>query len=377
MDERRRVPRARVVDLAVTASAGLADAYAFAARAERGAEGADGWPAAALLLVAALSLLGRRGHPVVVFALVWACGVLAAPLGGGALHLTAIPCAALFTVALTRPATVSAAALAACSVLALPPVLFLHLLLYAGVWTAGRWTRVTRRRAERDAVLAERARIARELHDIVAHAVTAMVLQAAGARRVLATDPARVRQALGHVEETGEQAMGELRRMFAALRPDRAAGEGPGAVPDRPQPGLADLDHLVHAVAAAGVRVHTRVEGQPRHLAASVDLAAYRVVQEALTDATRHAGPGSTAEVRLRWGEADLTVEVTDNGRARRPDRGRSADHDLSGLHERLAIVGGRLVTDLRRGDGCRLAAVLPVSTPRPAPAPVTAKDRR
>ncbi|MFD7659664.1 sensor histidine kinase, partial [Actinosynnema sp. NPDC059797] len=308
------------------------------------------------------------------------------PVTGVDTSLAATSAVALFTVALTRPGRVSAGAAVACSVLGLfaalqeaathppgergvvlPVVTVFYLLLYGCVWAAGRWTRISRRRAAREAVLSERTRIARELHDIVAHSVTVMVLQAAGARRVLATDRARVGEALGHIEEAGEQAMGELRRMLTALRLScRDDPPPPDGVTGGPQPGLADLDHLVRVVSAAGVRVRTRVEGTPRCLAASVDLAAYRVAQEALTNVTKHVGPGATVEVRLTWGDADLTVTVVDDGRGRLPDRALSAHHGLTGLRERLAIIGGCLAADPRPEGGFRLTAVLPAPAPQP-----------
>jgi signal transduction histidine kinase len=321
---------------------------------------------------------------------VWA--LLVTPSSEFQFQPTAIPCVALFTVALRGQLKVSSGALLACAVLAVlaglreaasrPPearmiatyaTLVFYLLVYGCVWAGGRWARLSRQHADdlefrrrveaHEAVMGERTRIARELHDIVAHSVTVMVLQAAGARRVLDSDPARVGQALGHIEEAGEQAMGELRRMLTVLRlsDDEEAGDG---VTGRPQPGLADVDHLVGTVVAAGVRVHTRVEGEPRRLAASVDLAAYRVVQEALTNVTKHVGPGAQVDVRLRWEEEELTVEVADDGRGRRPERTLSTNHGLAGLRERLAIVGGRLEAEPLPVGGFRVTAVLPVAGP-------------
>ncbi|WP_367128583.1 sensor histidine kinase [Saccharothrix sp. HUAS TT1] len=389
----RRLSRATAVDVALAASAAVVDVFLFSAVSSRHPSAAGLWVFAAVVLVGSSALLVRRHHPVVTFGFVWVWAVVVTPTSELEFQPTATPGVALFTVALhSRPRT-SAGALSACVVLAVlaglreaasrPPearlvatyaTLSFYLLLYGCVWAAGRWVRLSRQHAQdlefrrrieaQEAVIGERARIARELHDIVAHSVTVMVLQAAGARRVLDSDPARVGRALGHIEEAGEQAMGELRRMLTALRLSYDEAGPEDGVTGRPQPGLADVDHLVGTITAAGVRVHTRVEGEPRRLAASVDLAAYRVVQEALTNVTKHVGPGAGVDVRLRWAEGELTVEVTDDGRGRRPERALSTDHGLPGLRERLAIVGGRLEAEPVAAGGFRVTAVLPVAGP-------------
>ncbi|XVS61053.1 sensor histidine kinase [Actinosynnema sp. CA-299493] len=387
-----RLSRATAVDVALAASATLVDVFLFSDVSSGTPEGAGLWLFVALVAVAFTALLARRRHPVSAFAVVWVWAVLVTPMSELEFQPTAIPALALFAVALHGQLKVSAGALLACSVLAVlaglwqaasrPPearlvatyaTLVFYLLVYGCVWTGGRSARLSRQHAEdlefrrrveaHEAVLGERTRIARELHDIVAHSVTVMVLQAAGARRVLDSDPVRVGHALGHIEEAGEQAMGELRRMLTALRLSDDDGSGDG-VTGRPQPGLADVEHLVGTIAAAGVRVHTRVDGEPRRLAASVDLAAYRVVQEALTNVTKHVGPGAEVDVRLRWDADELTVEVTDDGRGRRPERALSTNHGLAGLVERLAIVGGRLTAEPVWAGGFRVTAVLPVAGP-------------
>ncbi|QQQ73493.1 sensor histidine kinase [Saccharothrix sp. 6-C] len=387
-----RLSRDTAVDVALAAGATVVDVFLFSDVSNRPPGGPVPWLFVALVAVAFAALSARRRHPVLVFGIVWVWAVLVTPLSELEFQPTAIPSLALFAVALHREAKASAGALLACSVLAVlaglwqaasrPPearmaatyvTLAFYLLVYGCVWAGGRWARLSRqhagdlefrRRVEaHEAVLGERTRIARELHDIVAHSVTVMVLQAAGARRVLDSDPVRVGHALGHIEEAGEQAMGELRRMLTALRlsDDDESGDG---VTGRPQPGLADVEHLVGTVAAAGVRVHTRVEGEPRRLAASVDLAAYRVVQEALTNVTKHVGPGAEVDVRLRWEADELTVEVADDGRGRRPEQALSTNHGLAGLVERLAIVGGRLTAEPGWAGGFRVTAVLPVAGP-------------
>ena len=388
----RWLSRATAADVALAASAAVVDAFLFSAVSSRAPQGVGLWLFVALVLVGFVALPARRRHPVLVFGVIWVWAVLVTPTSEVEFQPTAIPCVALFTVALRARVRVSAGALLACVVLAVlaglreaasrPPearliatfaTLVFYLLVYGCVWAGGRWARLSRqhaadlefrRRVEaHEAVLGERTRIARELHDIVAHAVTVMVLQAAGARRVLDSEPVRVRHALGHIEEAGEQAMGELRRMLTALRlsDDEEPGDGVGG---RPQPGLADLGALVGTVVAAGLRVHTRVEGEPGRLAASVDLAAYRVVQEALTNVTKHVGYGAQVDVRLRWEADELTVEVADDGRGRREERTLSTNHGLAGLRERLAIVGGRLEAEPLPANGFRVAAVLPVAGP-------------
>ncbi|MBB5802736.1 signal transduction histidine kinase [Saccharothrix ecbatanensis] len=388
------VSRQTAVDVALAASTTVLDLLLFSTVSTDWSGNADAWRVIAIGAVAFAALLVRRRYPVAVFAVVWACAVLAAPLGGMDFTPTATTCVALFTVALHASSRVAVVALLACAVPALTSSLLearsrtqdeatvalyatmaFNLLLYGCVWAGGRWARLSRQHAEdlefrrrvaaQEAVAVERTRIARELHDIVAHSVTVMVLQAAGARRVLDSDPVRVGQALRHIEEAGEQAMGELRRMLTALRLSHDDEDlESGGVNGLPQPGLADLDQLVGAISAAGVRVHTRVEGEPRRLAASVDLAAYRVVQEALTNVTKHVGPGAAVDVRLGWADGELTVEVTDDGRGRRPERTFSTDHGLAGLRERLAIVGGRLEANPLPAGGFRVVAVFPVSGP-------------
>lgn len=394
----RWLSRAAVVDVALAASAAAVDVFLFSAVSSRKPVGAGMWFFVALVVIGFAALLVRRRHPVVVFGAVWVWAVLVTPTSELEFQPTAIPCVALFTVALYGQARVSAGALLACAVLAVlaglreaasrPPdawmvatyaTLVFYLLVYGCVWAGGRWARLSRQHADdlefrrrveaHEAVMGERTRIARELHDIVAHAVTVMVLQAAGARRVLDSDPVRVGHALGHIEDAGEQAMGELRRMLTALQLSDEDEEAAGGVTGRPQPGLADVEHLIGTIAAAGVRVHTRVEGEPRRLAASVDLAAYRVVQEALTNVTKHVGTGAEADVRLRWAAEELTVEVSDDGRGRRPERALSTNHGLAGLRERLAIVGGRLAAERSSAGGFRVTAVLPVAGPVAGPA--------
>ncbi|WP_433140417.1 sensor histidine kinase [Actinomadura nitritigenes] len=205
-----------------------------------------------------------------------------------------------------------------------------------------------RARARRlEAALAEeRSRIARELHDIIAHCVSVMVVQAGAAEDLLDRDPAKARAPLHSVQETGRQAVGELHRMLGLLR-------GEGARPAlAPQPGTADLAELTGHMAAIGLPVELTVEGQERPLPPGVDLAVYRIVQEALTNALKHAAP-TTAHVVLHYDEHSVRVSVHDTGRtgARAgtdPDR---LGHGLLGMRERVGLYNGTLATG-RTGDG-------------------------
>jgi signal transduction histidine kinase len=219
------------------------------------------------------------------------------------------------------------------------------------------------------AVAEERARIARELHDVVAHTVSVMVVQAGAARRLVDGDPGRARQALGSIESTGRQALAEMRRLLGVLRrdgEDRAGGNGAGAL--APQPSLADLESLVTAAQEAGLEVALEVEGNPRPLAAGVDLSAYRIVQEALTNCIKHAGP-ARATVRLRYGRDALELRVSDDGRGvvgwydgDREDGG----HGLIGMRERVSVLGGNLEVGPRPGGGFLVDARLPLEPASP-----------
>ncbi len=205
----------------------------------------------------------------------------------------------------------------------------------------------------RAAVAEERTRIAREMHDVVAHSLSVMVVQAEAAEAMLDVDPERARQPLASVQDTGRSALGELRRMLGALRE-----VGEDGVPLAPQPGLGGLSELVESVRAAGLLVSIHIDGEPRPLPPSVDLSAYRIVQEGLTNALKHAGP-ARAEVLVRYGEHDLELCVSDDGRGHDPalDGG---GHGLLGMRERVAVYGGELEAGAGPRGGFRLRARLP-----------------
>lgn len=210
------------------------------------------------------------------------------------------------------------------------------------------------RRAEAAAAVAdERARIARELHDVVAHAISVIVLQARGGRRSIGRDPGAAAQALDEIETTGTRALAEMRRLVGVLRP----GDEAGGL--EPPPGLAQLDALVAGVNDTGLAVDVQSEGSPVELAPGLDLAAYRLVQEALTNTLRHAGAGA-AHVILRYLPGSIEIEVVDEGAPIAPDRV-DPGHGMTGMRERVSLYGGTVEFGPRVGGGFRVVARLPL----------------
>ncbi|HEY2700420.1 MAG TPA: histidine kinase [Pseudonocardiaceae bacterium] len=203
------------------------------------------------------------------------------------------------------------------------------------------------------AIEQERARIARELHDVVTHNVSVMVVQAGAARKIMATAPDTAATALLAVEASGRTAMAELRQVMELLAPGDEEREL------APQPGLDQLPALIDRVRATGMRVEYAVSGAPRPLAQGVDLAGYRVVQEALTNTVKHA-EGASARVQVEFGEAELRITVTDAGGAPGPSAATGNGRGLLGLRERLAVYDGSLDTGPLDG-GFRLMARIPV----------------
>jgi len=202
------------------------------------------------------------------------------------------------------------------------------------------------------AVLAERLRISRELHDVVAHSVGVITLQAGAAARVMDTQPERAREAMVAVEKTGRETLSSLRRVLAAFR------EGTGTqAPRRPGPGLADVGALVASTTAAGVRVDLRWRGERRTLPPDLDLSAFRIIQESLANVVRHAHAAS-CEVSVAFGAADLAIEVTDRGRGGSEF---GSGYGLPGMRERVALLNGSLDAGPRDGGGFRVAARLPL----------------
>src|SRR2546421_3360449 len=206
-----------------------------------------------------------------------------------------------------------------------------------------------------EAVAEERARMARELHDLVAHNVSVMVVQAGAERHALGDEQASTRDALTSIEQAGRQALAEARRLLGMLRRKSTSEDL------EPQPSIDQIDLLVEQVARAGLQVKLEVEGEPGPLPAGVDLCAYRVVQEGLTNALKHAGPAQT-EVVLRYAPQSFEVEIRDDGRGSSDLSGEGAGHGLIGMRERVTLYGGELKAGPREGGGFEIHAHLPLA---------------
>jgi signal transduction histidine kinase len=206
--------------------------------------------------------------------------------------------------------------------------------------------------AAADAVAAERARIARELHDVVAHSVSVMVMQAGALRRMLPAEQARAAEVARTVERTGREALVELRRMLGLLRDDAER------VPLAPQPGLARIRELVESTEAAGVPVTLAVDEPPGLLSPGVDLCAFRIVQESLTNVIKHAGPASV-RVGVHFPAGAVDLEVVDDGRGGSTAPG--GGHGLLGMQERVAVFGGELTVGPEPDGGFAVRATLPL----------------
>jgi len=208
------------------------------------------------------------------------------------------------------------------------------------------------------AVLAERTRIARELHDIVAHSVSMIVVQAGAAALIVEDDPPAVRTALATIRSTGTDALGEMRRLVTVLR----ESDEPHTL--APQPGLAGLSTLIEDARSHGLEAGLAVAGKPRDLPAGVDLAAYRIVQEALTNVRRHA-TASHVQVQLSYHPECVGIEITDDGvGAGASASTRGGGHGLIGMRERAALYGGQLETGTAHGCGFTVRATLPLALP-------------
>ncbi|QQC92176.1 sensor histidine kinase [Streptomyces alfalfae] len=346
-----------------------------------------------------------RGRPLTALTLLIACSYAATPAVGEVaitfLQYAAVDIALGFVVA-TRGARARAAAcvLALCAlpgfavlrqVLGLPFRLphstesswsgwQAYCLLAAVAWLIGDSVRRTRVYTERlgaqataQAVTAERLRIAREMHDTVAHSIGIIALQAGAAARVAQTQPARAREAMVAVETAGRETLAGLRRLLGALRESDAdgtapggSGDGPGAgreaVPLEPAAGLADVDRLAATTTAAGVRVDVRWRGERRALPPDIDLSAFRIVQEAVTNVVRHADTGSCA-VTVEYRDEEVVIGVEDEGRgSAAPPRG--AGYGLVGMRERVALLHGELRAAPRPEGGFRVTARLPLPAP-------------
>ncbi|MGA5406900.1 sensor histidine kinase [Streptomyces lavendulocolor] len=231
-----------------------------------------------------------------------------------------------------------------------------------------------RESATRTAVDAERARIAAELHDIVSHNVSLMVVQAGAAREVLATMPEEAAAAMSAVEAAGRNTMTELRHLLGLLAPAQNGDDEPYRVDLSPQPSLSRLSPLIDRIAFAGLPVEMRISGEPRPLPTGIDVTAYRIIQEALTNALKH-GEGTKAEVTVRYADHYLRVEVLNSGpsilsgsqptrREPVPRQAEGTGRGLLGLRERVALYGGDLDARRRLGGGYRVRARIPLDRP-------------
>jgi signal transduction histidine kinase len=349
----------------------------------------------ALLLIQTVPLVFRRVAPIPVFLVSGTATIAHALLAEDSLNTTLGSLIALFTVAERhdrRTSIVAALALGgAMGVLiayrgglpgALGSLVQTELAVLAaftlGVWAHERRAyigtveeRATRAEHEREerarqAVVEERERIARELHDVVTHHVSVIVIQAGAARRALDRRPADVKAAIDAIDATGRQALADMRRMLGILGRSDTSGDVDPAEAREPMPALDRLGSLMESVRAAGLPVELSVEGEPRPLDPGVELSAYRIVQEALTNTLKHAH-GARARVSVRYEPAALELRVVDEGGgAPATAVADSGGHGLIGMRERVALFGGSLEAGPAEG-GFRVAARLPLDAPAAA----------
>jgi signal transduction histidine kinase len=321
----------------------------------------------AIALVQAVALRWRRRQPERVTAIVLVTGV-----GFQLLYPTVVvPIPGLFAVASlagARPPRASLVGLAA--LIGLVAMNFFTtsvedtvftMGLSVGAWALGeaaRNRRVAIAEESQRAIADEQARIARELHDVIAHSVSMIVVQAAAADDVFEERPDQAREAVRSIERTGRDALRELRRLLSGVRPGIAAD------PNEPQPGLDRLDELAASVRVSGLDIAVRWEGERAALPVGIDLSAYRIVQEALTNTVRHAR-ATRAEVTLVYGVDALEVDVRDDGRASGGNGESPGGHGLVGMRERAALLGGTLEAGPQPGGGYRVHARLPLEATR------------
>ena len=337
------------------------------------------WAQALIYALAALTLVIRRAAPLVCVAClvgVYVVGfaLVGSPEGAG---VAFPPMVAFYTLARQEEWRLARWGLVGVAVLgvawsAFDPVdttLLMHLqsapwvLLWVVAWLLGALVRTRVQNAEQRqlrqveresrAVAEERNRIARELHDVIGHSVSVMTVQASAVRRRLTPDQSVERQALETVEAVGREALTEMRRMVDVLRQD---GESTGLAPP---PGLADLPRLVEKFCEAGLPVSLRVEGEPQALPPGLDLTAYRLVQEGLTNALKHSAAPRCAEVTIVWDRDQLELAVRDDGAS---VSSTSVGNGLRGMRERVGVYGGRLVAGPGPRGGFELVATLPLA---------------
>ena len=362
-----------------------ASSVAFALAGDHTSWGSPVALAVALALLTSAPVAWRSSQPLLAAALVLAgngaCAYVAAPHQAAfqpfvALTLVAYSVGSRYEGSLWAPVSlaVAAAPLFVAAVVhgqsagnAIPNYVWL-----LAAWSVGRTVRSWRRKshalehANRElaeqrelqaqaAVTVERGRIARELHDVVAHNVSMMVVQAGAAERVLDGAQPHVRNALEAIARTGRQTVDEMRTLLGVLR------EANDPTELKPQPGLAELDRLVDGVSTAGLPVTLRVEGDPRELPQALDVSAFRIIQEALTNTLKHAGP-ARADVVVRYEPTAVTLEVRDSGTGKA--NGHGTGHGLVGMRERVAMFGGELDAAAQPDGGFAVRARLPLDAP-------------
>jgi signal transduction histidine kinase len=212
------------------------------------------------------------------------------------------------------------------------------------------------------AVTEERTRIARDIHDVVAHGLSIMIVQADGGLYAADASPEQAKKALATIGDTGRTSLTEMRKMLGLLKEDVRADLDTDQ--PRPQPGVSQLPELIENVCQAGLAVEYQVTGQPRDLPALLGLTAYRIVQEGLTNTLKHAGPGARTSVQLDYGPELLTVVVTDDGRGATAAAGTDLGHGLVGMRQRASISGGTVTAGPKAGGGYEVTARLPYNLP-------------
>jgi signal transduction histidine kinase len=354
-----------------------------------------------VMVALAVPIVFRRQYPTAAFAAAVAVGAVQVVAFRGPSTADVSVLVLLYSLAVSRPRRASAPGLAICVLgaavatvrwgvagdgtawqvllamgLVSTPALLTWLAADSVRWRRGYYAaleeKARRLERERDALAqvaaaAERARIARELHDIVAHHVSVMVVQADGAAFALENSPDKTREALGAISGTGRQALAEMRRLLGMLRSPSAGPPGPELAP---VPGTSQLSVLLEQTRTAGVPVTFRQEGTPvAGPADGADLAVYRVVQESLTNVRRHGGPGVSAAVTIRYTADGVTIRVTDDGRGAAaqpaPANGTGTDstgHGLHGMRERVELYGGTVTAGPRAGGGYQVTATLPLT---------------
>ena len=340
--------------------------------------------AVTFLLIGTLCIIARRRAPLTVLTVSGAAFCAYGALGFTLEPVAFAPLIALYTVTSRFPSSISMAATGATAIgLITPPLirsdlgnddLLGYVISLGAAWALGNVVRLNRARTHlleeqakqlergqaaraRLAVELERASIARELHDIIAHNVSVIVAQAGATRRVFDVQPERAREALGSIEVIGRDALTEMRRLLGLMRTDEGGTEW------SPQPGLDQLPTLVEQIERAGLPVHVISDGNPRSLPAGVELSAFRIVQEALTNTLKHAGPAH-AQVLLGYHPKFLEVTVVDDGRGAEGEL--TPGHGLAGMQQRAALLGGEVAAGARPGGGFQVKAKLPVNGERP-----------